>query len=169
VHPAHEPVHVGVDVARDAVLHHGGHLGGGETHDGQPGHHGLAHGQAEARPPDGVEQEAVAGGEGREAGRLHLAQTAQLLRAHADQVEGNLPPDGFEHVGAEATAAAGEVVHDDETPFHLARPAHAVGDGDAVVDDRRGDGAVVPHELVEGRDVDDEDVGIVDGMAGVGR
>jgi hypothetical protein len=169
LHPGHEPVHVGVDVARDAVLHRGRHLGGGETHDGQAGHHRFAHRQSEARPPDGVEQKAVAGGEGRQAGRLHLAEPAQLLRPHADEVEGHLPADGLEHVGAEAPPPAGEMVHDHQTPFELARPADAVGQGDAVVDDRGRDGTVVPHEPVEGGDVDDEDVGIVDGMAGVGR
>ena len=76
--------------------------------------------------------------------------------------------DGLEDVGAEAPAPPAEVVDDDKASLQLTRPADVVGDGDAVLDHRRGDVAVVPHQPVEVRHVDHEDVGIVDRVPRVG-
>src|SRR5438309_1289353 len=56
--------------------------------------------QAQARPADRVEEEAIAALEGGQLGRRDFAQSAQRLRVHADEVEGYFAPRLLEHVHA---------------------------------------------------------------------
>ncbi|MCY1007105.1 hypothetical protein OV079_16390 [Nannocystis pusilla] len=168
-HVREQAVEVGLDVAVDAALHGGAHLGGGEAEDRQADHHRLAHGQAEAGVADRVEEEAVAAEPGVELAQRQVAEAAERGRVHAGEVERDVGAHAVEHVAAEPSPAPREVVDDDDAARELAAVDGVVGDDDAVLDDPHGGAPGVPHQGVERGDVDEQDVGVVDGVAGVGR
>ena len=89
-------------------------------------------------------------------GERDVAEPAAVrLAVHAREVDRHLRRDVVEDVRPEPPAPAVEVVHDGDRGLGLARPGHVVRDDDAVVDDARRGDAVVPHQLVERRDVDE--------------
>jgi hypothetical protein len=145
-----------VHVPGDAVLDRGRVLGRRERDDRHPERHRLDDGEPEARPPDRVEEEPVAGREGGKGLVRDLPEAAELLRRLADEVERNLRAHALEHVEAEAPPAPLEVVHDHEPALELAGVAHPVRRRHPVLDHHCRRGAAVPHERIERRAVHDE-------------
>ncbi len=168
-HGRHQPSGVGGREPVHAVIDDGRQLGGGQADHRHAHRHRLAQGQAEARVAHGVEVEPVGGHGVRQLGRGHLAEAAELGRAHAHEVEGHLVTSGQEHVEAEAAPACRQAVHHRDAPLEVAGPAGVVGDHDAVLDHPGRRGPAVPHQVVERGDVDDERVGVVDRVPRVGR
>src|SRR5215218_466433 len=97
-----------------------------------------------------------------------LAEAADALRAHPEQVERERVAHPLHDVGAEPPTAAVEVVHDDDAALELTGPANAGRHGDAVLDHPRPRAAAVPHQVVERADVNDGHVRIVDPVPSVG-
>ena len=155
LHDVDEAAPVGGDEPVHPVGDHGGQLGGGEADDGQAHGHRLAQRQAEARVADGVEVEAVRRHRAGELGWGHLAEPAQLLGGHADEVEGDLLPRLEEDVEPEAPATLGEAVDHGDPTGEAARVPGVVGHDHAVVDHGGGGAAAVPHQVVERGDVHD--------------
>ena len=75
----------------------------------------------------------------------------------------------LEDLGAQAPATRWQVVDDHQPPGDVALVAHTLGNHDAVLDHAGRRAPVVPHQVVELRDVNQQNVGIVNGVPCVGR
>ena len=91
-----------------------------------------------------------------------LAEPAERLGVHPDEVERDLGSRLLEDVGPEPPAARPEVVDDHDPSVELAGVADALRHEDAVLDHAGRRPAAVPHQVVERRDVDQQGVGVVD-------
>src|SRR5690606_40160416 len=157
----------GREVSGDTVLDHRGRLGGGESGHWYARHHRFTQGHAEARITDRVEEEPIACGERGDLVGRDLSETAfDLLRAQADEIEGNAGAHLLVHIEAQPSAPAGDVVDDHQTALQIAS-VEVASVHDRVLDHSSRVPAAVPHQVVEVGDVNDGHGRVVDRMPGV--
>ena len=114
MHGVDERVQVGIDVAVLAVADHGGEFGRRESDDGHADRHRLDDRQAEARPADRVEEEAVRAVNAARS-RLPISPMPPAdCASMPTRSSGTRLRDIGEDIAAEPPAALPQMIHDDD-------------------------------------------------------
>src|SRR5204862_6089117 len=100
-----------------------------------PDRHGFDDGEPQAGPANRVEEKPVSRHESRKLDVVDLAQAAEKVRFHSDEIQRHMPARFLEDVRAETPPAPPQMVDHDDAALELAAVIDGLRKDDAMLDD----------------------------------